>query len=57
MSKTVKVGCVFMMVVVSLLPLAEIGRNDHREMQAAHMGGFKFYHRKSTLVAIYRCDF
>ena len=26
-----KVGCVFLMVVVSMLPHAEIGRNDHRE--------------------------
>ena len=26
-----KVGCVFLMVVVSMLPHAEIGRNDHPE--------------------------
>ena len=26
-----KVGCVFLMVVVSMLPHPEIGRNDHRE--------------------------
>ena len=26
-----KVGCVFEMVVVCLLPLAEFGRNDHQE--------------------------
>ena len=26
-----KVGCIFPMVVVYLLPQAEFGRNDHRE--------------------------
>ena len=26
-----KVGCVFPMIVVSLLPHADYGRNDHRE--------------------------
>ena len=26
-----KVGCVFAMVVVSILPHAKFGRNDHRE--------------------------
>ena len=28
--KKYKVGCVFLMVVVSMLLHAEIGRNDHR---------------------------
>ena len=27
----IKVGCVFPMVVVSILPHAEFGQNDHRE--------------------------
>ena len=34
--KTSKVGSVFLMVIVSLLPVAEIGRNDHRE-NALHL--------------------
>ena len=37
-----KVGCVFAMVVVSILPYAEFGRNDHRE-DAPH---FKRYTSK-----------
>ena len=34
-NRDLKVGCVFLMVVVSMLPLTEIGRNDHRE-DASH---------------------
>ena len=30
-----KVGCVFPMIIVSILPQAEIGPNDHRE-DASH---------------------
>ena len=31
LQKSNKVGCVFSMVVNSILPHAEFGRNDHRE--------------------------
>ena len=39
-----KVGCVFTMVVVSILPQAELGPNDHRE-DAPH---FSFYSPESS---------
>ena len=39
-----KVGCVFLMVVVSLLPNAEFGRNDHRE-DAPHFINFERRYR------------
>ena len=45
-----KAGCVFLMVVVSLLPHLEIGRNDHREC-APHFS-FSVYSPKSVRVLI-----
>ena len=43
-----KVGYVFLVVIVSMLPHAEIGRNDHRE-GAPHFSSELIFHQRYNI--------
>ena len=47
-----KVGCVFPMVIVSILPYAEFGRTDHRE-DASHFNMSKSMNKRRLKTIIY----
>ena len=53
-SYQIKVGCVFSMVIVSILSHAEFGRTDHRE-DAAHFR--KSYSKNSIRENLFRVRF